>query len=201
MMNRRLFFNESANTWDDRFHNKKLEDFLEQIVPSFNLARDQRILDAGTGTGILIPFLLKAVGSKGHITAIDYAEKMVDICKAKYGHLPNVSVKLQLIEKMDFASESFDAITCFGLLPHLDNKVDALNEMNRVLKPGGRLIIAHALSSTQIKAHHRNVAAVAHDVLPEEQEMKHLLKKAGFTSITIVDKSGCYLCISGKPST
>lgn len=200
MMNRRLFFNESANTWNNRFYNKELEDFLEQIVPSFNLARDQRILDAGTGTGILIPFLLKAVGSKGHITAIDYAEKMVDICRAKYRHVPNVSVELQLIEKMDFASESFDAITCFGLFPHLNDKTDALNEMNRVLKPGGRLIVAHALSSTQIKAHHSNVVAVAQDVLPEEQEMKHLLKEAGFTSITIVDKPGCYLCISGKPS-
>ena len=72
--------------------------------------------------------------------------------------------------------------------------------MNRVLKPGGKLVIAHALSSAEIKAHHNNAEeAVINDELPEEPEMKRLLKRAGFVVNTLVDKPGCYLCMATKP--
>jgi demethylmenaquinone methyltransferase/2-methoxy-6-polyprenyl-1,4-benzoquinol methylase len=199
MINRQAFFNEAANSWDKNFYTPKLIDFLEQIVPAFNLKQGQKILDVGTGTGILIPFLLKTVGSSGHVTAVDYAEKMIEVCKAKYGQVPNVTIMVQQVENILFQSESFDAITCFGLFPHLENKKEALNHMNRVLKPGGRLIIAHALSSSEIKSHHHNASVVvAHDVLPEEAEMKELLKQAGFRKIQITDMPGCYYCLSNK---
>jgi ubiquinone/menaquinone biosynthesis C-methylase UbiE len=199
MMSRQEFFNDAAVTWDQRYCNKHLTGFLSQLVPVFNLKRGQRILDVGTGTGILIPFLLKAVGPTGHVTAVDYAEKMAEICKSKYGHLPNVDVAVQQVEKLDFPSELFDAVTCFGLFPHLENKEAALRQLNRVLKPGGKLIIAHALSSAEIKTHHRNAPVVAHDMLPNEQEMRRLLRPAGFTEIRITDKPGCYVCLSTKP--
>jgi demethylmenaquinone methyltransferase/2-methoxy-6-polyprenyl-1,4-benzoquinol methylase len=106
---------------------------------------------------------------------------------------------VQQVENLQFPSESFDAVTCFGLFPHIENKEKALEQINRVLKTGGKLIIAHALSSQEIKSHHHNAApAVAHDVLPQEAEMRELLKQAGFVDVKITDKTGCYLCISKK---
>jgi ubiquinone/menaquinone biosynthesis C-methylase UbiE len=200
MISRQEFFNTAAVTWDQHFQTKELTNFLSQLVPTFNLKCGQRVLDMGTGTGILIPHLLKAVSPTGHVTAVDYAEKMVEICKAKYASVPNVNVAVQRVENLDFPSESFEAVTCFGLFPHLENKKEALSQMSRVLKPGGRLIIAHALSSAEIKAHHRNASVVAQDVLPDEAEMKRLLKQAGFTGVHITDKPGCYVCLSTKPS-
>jgi len=199
MTSRQLFFNEIANTWDKRFQTQELINFIEQLVPTFGLMRGQKILDTGTGTGILIPFLLHEVGYTGHVTAIDYAEKMIEICRSKYGHLPNVSLAVQKIEQLNFHSESFDAVICFGLFPHLENRQQALDQINRVLKLGGKLIIAHALSSTEIKAHHHNASAVvAQDALPNNSEMRRLLKQAGFARIRIIDKPGCYLCLSDK---
>ena len=63
----------------------------------------------------------------------------------------------------------------------------------------GRLIIAHALSSTEIKVHHRNASSVVvYDVLPEEPEMRQLLQSIGFVEISIKDKRGYYLCLSTK---
>ena len=193
MMTRQEFFNKAAVTWDKRFASSELTNFLSQLVPTFNLQPGQRVLDAGTGTGILIPFLLKAVGPTGQVTAVDYAEKMVEICNEKYA---GVHVAVQRIENLNFPSESFDAVTCFGLFPHLENKEVALAQINRVLKPGGKLIIAHALSSAEIKAHHRNAPVVAHDALPDKEEMNRLLKQVGFTGIRITDESGCYVCLS-----
>lgn len=200
MTNRQEFFNNIAVSWDERFQTQGLADFLSQLVPTFQLKQGQRVLDVGTGTGILIPFLLEAVGSTGHVTAVDFAEKMVEICNSKYASLPNVNVAVQQVEKLDFPSESFDAATCFGLFPHLENKEEALTQLNRVLKPGGKLIIAHALSSKEIKAHHRNAAVVAHDMLPDEAGMKRLLKQAGFTEVYITDELGSYVCLSTKAS-
>jgi len=201
MITRQEFFNAAAVTWDKRFYSKELMNFLSQLVPTFDLKRSQKVLDVGTGTGILISVLLKAIGPTGQVTAIDYAEKMIDICRSKYGHLSNVSLEVQNIEQLDLPSESFDAVTCFGLFPHLENKQEALSRIKHVLKSGGKLIIVHALSSAEIKAHHHNASgAVAHDALPNNSEMRRLLKQAGFARIRIIDKPGCYLCQSYKSS-
>jgi ubiquinone/menaquinone biosynthesis C-methylase UbiE len=198
-MSRQAYFNQLAESWDKRFQTEALSTFLEQFVPTFGLLPGQKILDVGTGTGILIPFLLKAVGPTGQVSAIDYAEKMVNVCKSKYAHLPNVTFTFQQVEELDFPSQTFDAVTCFGLFPHIENKEKALQQINRVLKTNGKLIIAHALSSKEIKAHHHNSSSVvAHDVLPSSTVMKKLLTQAGFEKFDIIDKPGQYLNLSIK---
>ena len=170
---RKTYFNEAAETWDQQYSTSELEAFLGNIVPTFGLKPGQRVLDVGTGTGVLIPFLLQSLGPSGLITAIDYAEQMVQRCRSKYAHLNNVIVKLQDVEEDPLPPASFDAITCFGLFPHLEKKEKALCNMNRALKPGGTLIIAHALGSEEIEAHHSNASpTVAHDTLPEKSKMK-----------------------------
>ena len=200
MSARQAFFNQVAQNWDKEFDNPQLHAFLEKFVSSFGLLAGQNVLDVGTGTGILIPFLHKVLGAKGHITAIDYSPNMVGICKTKHAHLPNVSIIVADAEKLQFLDASFDAVICFGLFPHLDNRKAALNQFHRMLKSKGKLIIAHALSSAEIKSHHQNAPqAVANDVLPAETEMRKLLQQAGFTGIQIVDKQGSYLCTSTKP--
>ena len=200
-VSRREFFNEIAETWDKRFQTQELTKFLEQLVPTFGLAYGQRVLDVGTGTGILIPLLLRAVGPTGQIEAVDYAQKMANICRSKYAHTPNVRVSVQEAEKLDFPAQTFDAVICFGSFPHIENKEEALRQMNHVLKPDGKLVIAHALSSEEIETHHHNASeAVAHDFLPERTAMKQMLRQAGFVGIWIVDKPGCYLCTSNKPA-
>ena len=199
-MSRKAYFNEVAKTWDERFCTPQLASFLEELVPQFGLKLGQNILDVGTGTGVLIPHLIQAVGPSGSVTAIDYAEKMVQICEAKHGHLENVNVRLHDIEEDTIMSESFDAAVCFGLFPHLKKKKSALNNMNHALKPGGILAIVHALSSEEIKAHHATASSsVMNDTMPEEAEMRRLLKGTGFADIRIKDEHGCYFCASTKP--
>ncbi len=198
-MSRQAYFNQLADSWDKRFQTEELSTFLEQLISTFGLLPGQKILDVGTGTGILIPFLLKAVGPTGQISAIDYAERMVEICKLKFAHLPNVTFAVQQVEKLNFQLQTFDAVICFGLFPHLENKEEALRQINRVLKINGKLIIAHALSSTEIKAHHHNASSVvANDVFPSLAVMKKLLTQAGFGKIQIIDKPGQYRNISIK---
>lgn len=201
-MNRKAYFNKLAGNWDQKHCTRELTSFLTKFVPLFDLKPGQHVLDAGTGTGILIPFLSGALGPSGSITAIDYAEKMVQICRLKHSHLKNVAIKLQDIEEPNLPPEHYDAITCFGLFPHLENKEKALHQMNHALKSGGKLIIAHALSSSEIRTRHKSASsAVFHDSLPEKPEIELLLKRVGFTGIHIKDEPGCYLCTSNKRSS
>ncbi len=200
ILTRQEFFDTAAATWDKRYQTKELLLFLQRLMPMLNIRLGDRILDIGAGTGILIPFLLKAVGQTGHVTAIDYSKKMIELCRAKYDRFPNFSAVVQRVENLEFSSELFNAITCFAAFPHFANKKRALHEMNRVLKPNGKLTIAHALGSKQIENHHHDAASVvAQDVLHNVAKMKGLLKQAGFNQISILDKPGLYLCLSKKP--
>ena len=198
-MSRKTYFNKAADSWDKRFQTPKLSSFMEKLVPQFGLEHGQNILDVGTGTGVLIPHLIRAVGPDGSVTAIDYSEKMIQVCRTKHSHLKNVNIELKNIEEDALLTESFDAVICFGVFPHLENKEKALRNINRILKSSGKLVIAHALSSEELKAHHNNASStVMHDVLPEEAEMKKLLEQTGFAEISIKDEPGCYLCIAHK---
>jgi ubiquinone/menaquinone biosynthesis C-methylase UbiE len=200
-MNTKDYFDNAADTWDSKYITPTLLSFLEHLVPQFDIKAGQNVLDVGTGTGVLIPYLIKAVGTSGSVTAIDLAEKMVKACKAKYAEVKNVTVKVENIEDAAFLPESFDAVTCFGVFPHIDHKQKALQNINRILKRGGKLVIAHALSSEELKAHHKKASQhVEHAALPEKNDMTRLLEQTGFVETQIVDEPGCYLCIAHKPS-
>jgi len=200
-MNPKNYFDNAADTWDAKFKTPSLISFLKKLVPQFGLKAGQAVLDVGTGTGVLIPYLIKAIRPSGAVTAIDFSEKMAQICKTKHSHIKNVTIKVGNIEETVFQPESFDAVICFGVFPHIDHKQKALQNINRMLKHDGKLVIAHALSSEELKAHHKKVLEhVAHSALPEKTEMIQLLEQTGFAGIRIKDKPGCYLCIAHKPS-
>lgn len=200
-MNIKDYFDTLADIWDDRFSTPPLFSFLDKLVPQFDLKSGQKVLDVGTGTGVLIPYLIKAVGPSGSVTAIDYSEKMIRKCKTKHSQIRNINIKVGNIEEEAFPPEFFDAAICFGVFPHIKRKEKALRNITHMLKSGGKLVIAHALSSEELKTHHSNISKhVAHSAMPKKSKMIQLLKQKGFVGIRIRDEPGCYLCIAQKPN-
>jgi len=201
-MNNKEYFDNAADTWDDKFLTPQLFSFLDKLAPQFRIAAGQDVLDVGTGTGLLVPYLTRLVGPAGFVTAIDLSEKMVQKCQAKYSNIKNLSIKIADIEETVFQPATFDTVICFGVFPHIEHKENALHNISQMLKPRGNLIVAHALSSKELKEHHGKVSMhVAHSLLPGKIEMKNLLKRTGFENVYIKDEPGCYLCIAHKPSS
>ena len=192
------YFNEQADIWDETVAEKDAAR-LERMARRLNLQPGATVLDVGTGTGVFLPFLLRVVGRQGRIVALDFDERMLKKARAK-GFDHDIAYLQADVSHIPARSESFDAIVCYSSFPHFPDKPKALGELRRVIKNGGKLLICHTSSRTQINAIHRQVPAVKNDTLPDEAEMQGMLAVAGFTRIKIEDKSDSYLVSAEKPA-
>ncbi len=99
------------------------------------------VLDLATGTGDQILALLDAGASIRRAVGLDLADEMLAIARTKCAAKPQVEFIHGDAQALPFPESSFDAITfSFGIRNVLD-PVQALREMHRVLKPGGRALV------------------------------------------------------------
>ncbi len=97
-----------------------------------------RTVEFGCGTGFFTPILSQLSES---VSATDISEKMLDLTREKIKGLSNIEVVHQNCEKTSFPSASFD--TAFlGLVFQFADGPVTVAEMHRILKPGGKLILA-----------------------------------------------------------
>lgn len=101
--------------------------------------RQVRVLDAGTGPGIL-PVALARRTSGVRIEAFDYTRRLVEISRnraERHGLTSRISVLTADIYNLPIAAGSYPFITCTGVLHGLHDPAVALTELYRVLSPGG----------------------------------------------------------------
>ncbi|WP_336212266.1 class I SAM-dependent methyltransferase [Nonomuraea sp. LPB2021202275-12-8] len=101
-----------------------------------------RILDVGCGTGYLTRVLAPVVTPAGHVTGLDPSSAMIEYAR---GRAPgNCGYEVGEGQNLPFPDGSYDAVVSSLALHHIpaDARQEALREMFRVLRPGGRLVIA-----------------------------------------------------------
>ncbi len=109
-----------------------------------NLRPGQRALDVAGGTGDLTTGLARQVGRSGLVILSDINAAMLGEGRDRMldaGVVGNVSCVLANAEKLPFADSSFDCVTIGFGLRNVTDKPAALNEMRRVLRPGGQLLV------------------------------------------------------------
>jgi ArsR family transcriptional regulator len=144
---------------------------LMRLVP-----RELAVADVGCGTGLLTLTLARVAA---RVVAVDASARMVRLTREKVDRasLPNVEVKRGRAESLPVPSASLDAAFAFHLLRHLARPADALREMARILKPGGRLVIVE-LEPHAVRAD-REATGSVHLGLPRER-VRADLSRAGF---------------------
>jgi len=195
----RTYFNEQADSWDENVAEKDT-DKLEQMAVRLELKPGSMVLDVGTGTGVFIPYLFGSIGKKGRIIALDIAEEMLKKARAKRFD-ENIDYLQADIGEIPLPDGTFDSVVCYSSFPHFQDKPEALAEIKRVMKGGGKLVICHTSGRAHINEIHSQIPVVENDVLPDSIGMLLLLKAAGFTEIKVEDKSESYLASAEKPSS
>lgn len=193
----RMFFNQKAATWDETVAEKDAAK-LQRISQRLEIQPGSTVLDVGTGTGVFLPFILKKVGNRGRLVALDIAEEMLKRARAK-GFRENIAYLQADIATPPLYDEVFDAVVCYSSFPHFQNKAAALKETHRVLKKGGRLFICHTSSRKEINDIHRQIPLLTNDLLPGEGEMAEMLSAAGFAGVEVYDGDGSYFASARKP--
>src|SRR5579859_6545059 len=102
---------------------------------------EQTVLDVGTGTGLAALGAAEKVGRGGNVIGIDISEGMLAQARAKSPPC-HLSLLGMAAEDLIFRDASFDLVTCGQTLNSLVDPFISLEEMHRVLRPGGRIVIS-----------------------------------------------------------
>lgn len=178
-----------------------------------NLKEGQQVLDIAGGTGDLARAFARKVGKTGRVVHTDINEAMLSTGRDR---LLNEGLSLPTLvcdaEKLPFASDSFDLVSVAFGLRNMTHKDSALAEMNRVLKPRGKLLVlefskvAQPLSKVydwySFKVLPKLGSLVAGDeasyrylaesirMHPGQDELKVLMKQAGFGHVDYHNMTG-----------
>jgi ubiquinone/menaquinone biosynthesis C-methylase UbiE len=107
-----------------------------------------QVLDVATGTGVIARQLVGLIGEKGRIIGVDATEEMVErarLSAQSAGVGRRIEWRVAPAEYLPFGDESFDLVTC-TMAFHLLNGPRFIKEAYRVLRAGGRLLIAAELA-------------------------------------------------------
>jgi ubiquinone/menaquinone biosynthesis C-methylase UbiE len=143
------YYEGEAHQYDQEFYGSKRgyptlqyrHRYMLEMVLDLKLPEDACILDVGCGPGEMVVDLMR---HRWRIWGIDIAEKMVQIAREKVARVRNpneVHLSTGDIERLDLPDRFFDVIICSGVVEYLNDDEKWMREVNRVLKPGGVLII------------------------------------------------------------
>mgnify|MGYP001025898838 CR=1 FL=1 len=195
-MNKQEFFDRLAASWDEK-ERADISERLARVVALSCLREGHIVLDVGTGTGVLIPHILRAVGERGFVVAIDISREMLRQARQK-GFPPNVHLILADMHRAGFQPQVFDRVLCNAVFPHFDDKERALYEAWRVLRPGGLLVISHPIGREAVNRLHAQCQPVAEDRVPAAAKMYELLTRLGWADAEVIDEPEFYLARARK---
>jgi len=128
---------------------------LDAVLAAASGARPgDEVLDVGCGPGHLARALARRVGPAGRVTGVDPARQMVDYAQRHAGLLPNCRFLLSSAQHLDLPDASVDVVTSTFVLHHIppEARAEAFAQMYRVLRPGGRLLLADAYPTGPVAA-------------------------------------------------
>ncbi len=106
---------------------------------------EDEVLECACGTGLLTGVIAARCRA---LTATDFSEKMLAQAERKYANCRNVRFAQADITKLDYPDGRFDAVVAANVIHLLDEPLQALRELDRVCRPGGRLIIPTYMNRT-----------------------------------------------------
>ncbi len=108
------------------------------------ICEGESVLDIGCGGGVDSMFAATMTGPTGRVVGIDMSSEMVERARQNLSltNLKNVSFQESSAENLPFPDQDFDVVISSGVFKLIPDKLKALREVFRIMKPGGRLMMA-----------------------------------------------------------
>lgn len=132
------YFDEVASSWDDmrnEFFSNEVRTLAYKIA---NIEEGKVAADIGSGTGFISEGL---INSNIKVIAVDQSAEMLNLLKSKFYYYENLKCIQGIGEDIPIESNSVDYVFANMFLHHVKNPSIVIKEMNRILRPGGKLII------------------------------------------------------------
>jgi len=181
------YFDKVATEWDEIRTHLFPDAVREKAIAKTDIKTGDLAADIGAGTGFLSEILL----SKGaKVIAFDQSTEMVNQLLNKFGNSPYFSAKKGIDTNLPADENTFDYVFANMYLHHVENPQTAINEMVRILKPGGKLVI------TDLDEHNFDfLVTEQNDVWKgfKRKDIKEWFQKAGLSEIAIgcIDENCC----------
>lgn len=190
----------AAEVYEEFFVPALFQQWPSRVTDAAEIQPGQRVLDVACGTGVLARTVADRVGSTGAVVGLDVNEGMLAVAQRK---VPTLEWKQGRAEALPWDGETFDAVVSqFGLMFFEDRRT-ALQEMMRVLRPGGRLAVAvwdsldhspgYAAMTDLLQRLFGDQAANALRapfVLADPQGLRTLFAEAGMPDVQITTQAG-----------
>lgn len=195
-MEQRDFFDSIANEWDNIIEVN--EEKINTLLSKVDIKDNDNILDVGTGTGVLIPFL-KNLNSNGIIKGVDISSGMLDIANQKFKELENVSFEVLDVENSSI-EEKYDKIILYSMFPHIKNKTNTIKILvENNLNKDGKLIIAHSNSREFLNNMHKEKdKRVSEDRLIPIKDQKVLFEQVDLNVLDAYEDDEIYYLVVNK---
>jgi len=179
------------NSWQEQ-----LKPAHEALLKIANVKSGENIIDIAAGTGLISFLLANIIGESGKVIATDISDEMVTIGNETIKSIEAKNIRFERMdaEDINYNDNIFDVATCALGLMYFPDPDASLTEIYRVLKPGGRAVVA-------VWGSRKNCGwsgvfpivdeRVKTDVCPmffnlgENDTLKYPFEKAGFKNISI----------------
>ena len=186
------FFDQAAAGWDAQL--RRNEPVIARILDNAGVRSGVRVLDVACGTGVLIPDYLQRGAAQ--VTAIDISPEMARIAREKFPQ-ENVTVLCGDIETVPLPQQ-FDRCMVYNAFPHFPDPARLIAHLATLLKPGGRLSVAHGMSRAMLDRHHAGAASTVSVSLISETELAALMAPYFDVDVVISDDRMYQVCGTKK---
>jgi SAM-dependent methyltransferase len=114
------------------------------LLSAAALARGEQVLDVACGNGQITLPAAESVGAQASVLGVDLSQRMIEsaLRRARRRSLPNVSFCRMDAARLALADDRFDVVLCSLGLMYVPDPAQAVREMARVLRPGGRMALS-----------------------------------------------------------
>ena len=173
------FFDSCAPTWDAEM--MKDDRIINTILDIGGISAGRSVLDVACGTGVLFDYYLSR---NACVTGIDISPEMVQHARKKFPDIPVICADVE-----EFLFEfKFDCIVLYNAFPHFPDPERLIRILSSLLKPHGRLTVAHGMSREMINMHHSGSASSVSLGLMSADELSCIFSKFLNADVKVSDE-------------